>query len=224
MPRQKTGRTAGKKVKDKWKAKSWYTILANESFGKKEIGTSPAASPEAMIGRVSEASLSDITGDFKQSHVKLFFRINRVEGDKAFSEFEGHEISQDYVRRMIRRRKTRIDMVVDGVTTDNINFRIKPLVVLDRKVINNIETGIRNKLDEFLKDKIKENSLTQFVVYMFSPQIYTDLYNEIKTIYPTKKIEIRKSVVYLEGREEKGEEKIESEPVEEEEDSGAGVA
>ena len=63
MAKEKASRVASKKVKDKWKAKKWYTILANESFGKKEIGSSPASSPEEMVGRVSEASLSDITGD-----------------------------------------------------------------------------------------------------------------------------------------------------------------
>ncbi len=223
MPKEKAGRTASRKVKDKWKGKNWYTILSNESFGKKEIGASPASSPEDMIGRISEASLSDITGDFKQSHVKLFFRVNKVEGDKAFTEFEGHEVSQDYIRRLIRRRKTRIDLVVDSTTSDNVNFRVKPLIIVDRKVINSVETGIRNRLEEFLKGKIRENTLGQFVVYIFSPQIYSDLYNEIKPFYPTKKIEIRKSMVLKTGKKEKRTEQ-EKQPVEKEEESEAGVA
>ncbi|MCL4447328.1 MAG: 30S ribosomal protein S3ae [Candidatus Thermoplasmatota archaeon] len=225
MAKEKASRIATKKVKDKWKAKSWYTILANDSFGKKEIGSSPASSPEEMVGRVSEASLSDITGDYKQSHVKLFFRVTKTEGDRAFTEFEGHEINQDYIRRMIRRRKTRIDLVVDAVTSDNVNIRIKPLIIVDRKVINNVETGIRNKIAEFLKAKVKEQPVGQFVVYMLSPQIYNDLYDQIKVIYPAKKIEIRSSEIFEPTKRVKREEKVEEEPVEEEEEeSEAGVA
>ncbi len=225
MAKEKASRIATKKVKDKWKAKSWYTILANDSFGKKEIGSSPASSPEEMVGRVSEASLSDITGDYKQSHVKLFFRVTKTEGDRAFTEFEGHEINQDYIRRMIRRRKTRIDLVVDAVTSDNVNIRIKPLIIVDRKVINNVETGIRNKVAEFLKAKVKEQPVGQFVVYMLSPQIYNDLYDQIKVIYPAKKIEIRSSEIFEPTKRVKREEKVEEEPVEEEEEeSEAGVA
>ncbi|MDA8054050.1 MAG: 30S ribosomal protein S3ae [Thermoplasmatales archaeon] len=225
MAKEKASRIASKKVKDKWKAKSWYTILANDSFGKKEIGSSPASSPEEMVGRVSEASLSDITGDYKQSHVKLFFRVTKTEGDRAFTEFEGHEINQDYIRRMIRRRKTRIDLVVDAVTSDNVNIRIKPLIIVDRKVINNVETGIRNKIAEFLKAKVKEQPVGQFVVYMLSPQIYNDLYDQIKVIYPAKKIEIRSSEIFEPTKRVKREEKVEEEPVEEEEEeSEAGVA
>ena len=225
MAKEKASRIASKKVKDKWKAKSWYTILANESFGKKEIGSSPASSPEEMVGRVSEASLSDITGDYKQSHVKLYFRITKTEGDKAYTEFEGHEINQDYIRRMIRRRKTRIDLVVDAVTSDNSSIRIKPLIVVDRKVINNIETGIRNRVAEFLRAKVKEQPISQFIVYMFSTQIYNDLYEQIKVIYPAKKIEIRSSEVFELPGKVRVEANIDSEPVEEqEEESEAGMA
>ena len=225
MAKEKASRVASKKVKDKWKAKKWYTILANESFGKKEIGSSPASSPEEMVGRVSEASLSDITGDYKQSHVKLYFRITKTEGDKAYTEFEGHEINQDYIRRMIRRRKTRIDLVVDAVTSDNSSIRIKPLIVVDRKVINNIETGIRNRVAEFLRAKVKEQPISQFIVYMFSTQIYNDLYEQIKVIYPAKKIEIRSSEVFKLPGKGRVEAKIDTEPVEEqEEESEAGMA
>ncbi|MEM3845274.1 MAG: hypothetical protein QXU98_06190 [Candidatus Parvarchaeota archaeon] len=88
-------------------------------------------------------------------------------------------------------------------TSDGVRLRVKPLIVLDRKVINSIETGIRNKVSEFLKEKISSLPLNQFVVYLFSPQITQDLVDSIKTIYPTRKIEIRKSEV-IENREEGG--------------------
>lgn len=222
MSKEKAARVAAKKIKDKWKTKTWYTILANDSFGKKEIGSSPAQTPSDMIGRISEVSLSDVTGDFKQSHVKLMFRITRVEGDKAFTEFEGHEINQDYVRRMIRRRKTRIDSVVDVVTSDNFNLRVKPLLVVDRKIISGIETKLRNKVDEFIKAKALTMPVDQFIVYMFSTQISNDIFEEIKTIYPTRKIEIRKSELL---RNVKKDVQAQPEPqLNEEEQTDAGVA
>lgn len=193
---------AAKKVKDKWKSKIWYTILATESFGRKEIGSTPASDPEELINRISEAYLSNITGDFKLSHIKVFFRINRVEGDKAYTEFEGHEINQDYIRRMVRRRKTRIDSVVDVVTSDGFKLRLKPLIVLDRKVINNIETNIRNEINAFLKEKASSLPLDQLVVYILSPSFANDAYEKIKNIYPTRKIELRKSEMIRVNREE----------------------
>ncbi len=215
MSKEKAARMAAKKVKDKWKSKVWYTILATESFGKKEIGSTPAAEPDELINRISEAYLSNITGDFKLSHVKLFFRITRVEGDKAYTEFEGHEINQDYIRRLVRRRKTRIDSVVDVVTSDGIKLRLKPLIILDRKVINNIETNIRNSINEFLREKASSLPLDQLVVYMLSPQYANDAFEKIKNIYPTRKIELRKSEV-LRGTGEAKEKEEENQAVESE--------
>lgn len=225
MSKEKSGRAASKKIKDKWKAKNWYTILSSDSFGKKEIGSSPASSPDILIGRITAISLSDITGDYKQSHVRLFFRVTKTEGERAFTDFEGHEINQDYIRRLIRRRKTRIDLVVDALTSDNVNIRLKPLIVVDRKIINSVETSIRNRVAEFLKAKTREQPLNEFVVYMFSTQIYNDLYEQIKVIYPARKIEIRKSEIFGTPKAAPIEERIEREPVQEEvEESEAGVA
>lgn len=214
MSKEKASRITAKKVKEKWKSKVWYTILATESFGKKEIGSTPASEPDELINRISEAYLSDISGDFKLSHVKLFFRITKVEGDKAYTEFEGHEINQDYVRRLVRRRKTRIDSVVDVLTSDGKELRLKPLIILDRKVINNVETNIRNSINEFLKEKASSLPLDQLVVYMLSPQFANDAYEKIKAIYPTRKIELRKSEIirsHKEAKEEKQAEQAETE-------------
>jgi len=221
LSKEKAARVAAKKVKDKWKTKAWYTILANDSFGKKEIGSSPAQTPDDMIGRISQVSLSDVTGDYKQSHIKLMFKVTKVEGDKAFTEFEGHEIDPDYIRRMIRRRKTRIDSVVDVTTSDNFNLRIKPLLVVDRKIISGIETKLRNKVGEFIRTKASSMPFDQFIVYMFSPQISNDIFEEIKTIYPTRKIEIRKSEIlrnFKKDIENKDETQVEEEQID------AGVA
>jgi len=198
LSKEKAARIAAKKVKDKWKSKIWYNILATESFGKKEIGSTPASEPGEIIGRISEAYLSNLAGDFKLSHVKVYFRINKVEGDKAYTEFEGHEINQDYIRRLVRRRKTRIDSVIDVVTADGVKIRLKPLIILDRKVIKNVETNIRNAINEFLKEKASSLPLDQLVVYMLSTNYPNDAYEKIKNIYPTRKIELRKSEVLRE--------------------------
>ncbi len=132
-----------------------------------------------------------------------------------------HEIDPDYIRRMIRRRKTRIDSVVDVTTSDNFNLRIKPLLVVDRKIISGIETKLRNKVGEFIRTKASSMPFDQFIVYMFSPQISNDIFEEIKTIYPTRKIEIRKSEIlrnFKKDIENKDETQVEEEQID------AGVA
>ena len=55
-------RAVARKVKDKWKAKNWYQILAPPLFDNVPIADTLADKPNSLIGRVTEASLQDLTG------------------------------------------------------------------------------------------------------------------------------------------------------------------
>ena len=65
-----------KTKRDPWKSKVWYSILTPEIFGSKVIGETPADDANNLYGRIIEASLKDITGNFRKYYVKLFFKIN----------------------------------------------------------------------------------------------------------------------------------------------------
>ena len=75
MPRAKR-----KHVRDKWRNKAWYMAIAPPFFGNVELGTVPAEEPEQLIGRVIEATLYDITGDFSHQYLKMFFQISEIDG------------------------------------------------------------------------------------------------------------------------------------------------
>ncbi|MEM3641669.1 MAG: 30S ribosomal protein S3ae, partial [Candidatus Bathyarchaeia archaeon] len=53
-----------KRVRDKWRSKLWYTVLAPPYFGNVELGTVPAEDAEKLIGRVIESTFYEITNDF----------------------------------------------------------------------------------------------------------------------------------------------------------------
>ena len=111
----------GRKVRDKWKAKEWYKIHAPRMFNEAEIGETPSADPEFVIGRTVEVTVQDLTGDFSKMHIKLKFKVSSVDGHDAKTEFTGHDLTSDYVRRLTRRKKTKTDHVVDIVTKDGFS-------------------------------------------------------------------------------------------------------
>jgi small subunit ribosomal protein S3Ae len=193
MSTKRAERTAAKKVRDKWKAKIWYTIVTPETFSSKEIGETPAETPEQLLGRVTETTLYDITGNIKKSYVKLFFKIDKIEGTRAITSFIGHDTLPDYTRRLVRRRKSRIDIIFPVSTNDGFSIRIKITLVSDKRINSSLKTAIRNRVREILKDFSSKNTYSEFVKYMISDAIVTDIENGIKPIYPIRKIEIRKS-------------------------------
>ena len=47
---------ARRRVRDTWKEKVWYEILAPADFEESSLGTSPAREPEMLVGRKIETS------------------------------------------------------------------------------------------------------------------------------------------------------------------------
>src|SRR3989304_2502464 len=104
---QKKTRTSARKIKDRWKAKGWYNILAPEMFNKQLLGETIADEPGKVMGRIAEVTVQDLTGDFSKMHIKLQFKVHHVQGQDALTQFIGHDMTSDYVRRLTRRKRTR---------------------------------------------------------------------------------------------------------------------
>ncbi len=190
---------AGRKVKDKWKAKEWYTIHAPQMFNGTVIGDTPSADPEYLMGRTSEVTVQDLTGDFSKMHIKLKFKINSVDGHDAKTEFIGHDLTSDYVRRLTRRKKTKTDHVVDVTTTDNYVLRVKTMSIAERRIQSSQEIAMRHVIEVTLLQMASQMTLSQLVKAIISNDISRDLAKACRIIIPMKRIEIRKSEVLKKG-------------------------
>ncbi len=227
MASRRAERAAARRIRDKWRSKVWYTIIAPETFSSKEIGMTPANDPQKVVGRIAETTLYDLTGDFKKMHVKLYFKINRIQGTNAYTRFIGHDMTHDYIRRMVRRRRSRIDAIFPVLTADGYKIRVKVIAVPDRRIKSSIKSELRKKISEYLFAKATELTFSEYVKYLLSEDVRRDLSKALKPIYPVRRIEVRKTevlhfpeekVVELEREEEEKKEiEIEApeEPVEE---------
>ena len=201
-PAKKTKVSAGRKVKDKWKAKEWYKIHAPRMFNEAEIGETPSADPEFVLGRTVEVTVQDLTGDFSKMHIKLRFKVVSVDGSDAKTAFIGHDLTSDYVRRLTRRRKTKTDHVVDVVTADRFVLRIKTMSIADRRIQASQEDAMRGAIKDFLMQYAAQNKLADVVKAIISGDLAKDTAKACHIIIPIKRIEIRKSEVLRKGEGE----------------------
>ncbi|MCL4335638.1 MAG: 30S ribosomal protein S3ae [Candidatus Thermoplasmatota archaeon] len=184
-----------KKGKDKWKEKTWYTLVAPDYLGGREIGMSIGNGETNMAGRKIEIPVSDFTGNFRRANAKMSFRILSCQGTKCSTEFIGHSLSDDYIRRMVRRRKERIDIIKNVSTSDHANMVLKVVIVTDGKLNTSKRTEIRKTVENFLVEKANTVPYGDLVKYVIGEDVYGDIINATKDIYPIKKIEMRKSVL-----------------------------
>ncbi|KYK20853.1 ribosomal protein S3AE [Thermoplasmatales archaeon SM1-50] len=222
-------RTTTRKVKDRWKAKNWYTILAPSLFNNVPVAETLAETPDNLIGRVTEVSLQDITNDFRKSHIKLLFAVDKIEQNTAHTQLKGHLLTSDYLRRMIRRRKSRVDGVFDVETRDGALLRVKPFAIAEKRIQSSQKKLIRNVMNDVIRKEGKAKTLNSFIKDCIDGKMGSEIYKHCKVFYPVKRIEINKTEIIrlptiiiedeksVETPEEKPSEPTEPQPVESEE-------
>jgi small subunit ribosomal protein S3Ae len=188
-------RTTTRKVKDRWKAKNWYTILAPSLFNNVPVAETLAETPESLIGRVTEVSLQDITNDFRKSHIKLLFSIDKIEQNTAHTQLKGHLLTSDYLRRMIRRRKSRVDGVFDVETRDGALLRVKPFAIAEKRIQSSQKKLIRNVMKEVIAKEGKTKTLNSFIKDCLDGKTGSEIYKHCKIYYPVKRIEVNKTEI-----------------------------
>jgi small subunit ribosomal protein S3Ae len=188
-------RTTARKVKDRWKAKNWYNILAPPSFDNVTVADTLADSPDNLINRVTGVSLADLTNDFRKSHIILYFQVKSVEENNAHTQFIGHTLTSDYLRRLIRRRRSKIEGVYDITTRDGAQIRVKPFAATDKRIQNSQKKIVRESMKKTITEQATKSTLSEFVNIIIDGKLGSELYKNCKNLYPVKRIEIYKTEV-----------------------------
>jgi small subunit ribosomal protein S3Ae len=181
------------RTKDKWRDKKWYKVVSPPYFGGVELGTVPADDPAKLVGRIVDGTLYDITNDFSHQYLKLYFRVEEVEGKTARTVFKGHEYSRDYLRSLVRRRTTRVDGIFNVVTKDNYGLTLAVSVFTLSRIKTSQEQEIRAIMNNIIKEKASALTFDQFVQELVLGKIASDIYNEAKKISPLRHVGVRKS-------------------------------
>ncbi|MEM1873381.1 MAG: 30S ribosomal protein S3ae [Acidilobaceae archaeon] len=184
-------------VRDKWKLKKWYTVVAPQVFGEAPLGTTPADDPDKLIGRTMEVTLFDLTGDIAYVHVKLKFQIVRVDGTTAYTWFKGHELLRDYVRSLTKRKTSKITGIFDVWTKDGYGLRLTCCAWTRFRCNTSQKREIRRRMREVAINYAKEHTLDELVNAM----VFSDkegslaklVEEQARKIYPLRKVEVVKS-------------------------------
>ncbi|HIP16951.1 MAG TPA: 30S ribosomal protein S3ae [Methanothermococcus okinawensis] len=212
----------GKRVaRDTWKTKSWYNIYTPQSFGGDLIGQTPANDPSNVIGRVAEVSLKDLTNDHSKHMVRMYFKIDGVSGNNATTQFVGHDTTREYLKSLIRRRRSKITTITDVKTKDGYKIRVKAMVLTAVRARDCHKRDIRKKMEEIIRETAKNQTFPEFVQAMLLGGLGSKIFGECKKIFPMKRVEIYKSEVLefgkpIETPEQENKEETSESPVEEE--------
>ena len=185
---------AGRRVEG-WKAKSWFKVYTPDNLGKAYIGDTIANDTENVKGRIMQATLGEITNDYAKQHIKMSFKVSEVTGDAAYTEFVGHEVTRDYLRSLVKRRSSRIDCHAQITTKDKKLVRLTISCYTFARANIAQEHALRNAILASVAAQAQAWDMNALVSGIVSGEISKDLFKAVKTLYPTRRVEIVKSKV-----------------------------
>src|SRR6266852_1873486 len=154
---------ATKKVRDKWRAKEWYSVFTPSYFGEQSVAVIPSEDPKKLIGRVVETTLYDITNDFSHQSTKLYFLVVSITGEKCETILKNHEYSTDYARSRVRR------------------------------IQGSQEHAVQRVMGKIVAEKASKLTYSQLSHEMVLGKMGSDVYNEAKKVCPLRHVGVRKS-------------------------------
>jgi len=181
------------RTKDKWREKRWITIHAPESFNVVPIAYVPITDDENAIGRVLEVTLYDILkGDPSQYQYKMYFQIDKINGDKASTIFKRFEYSKEFLRSLVRRGSSKINFIIDIKTKDGYIFRVKVIALTHRQLNTSRKHALRLIIKDVINNTVPQMTVEQFVQATCYSKINSDIMAAIKKIIRVRHVGLEK--------------------------------
>jgi len=200
MAKSAKSRLAARKQRDKWRAKRWYTVRAPRNpWSYRNIGETIAEEDSMLEGRIYEMMQNELDGDFSKMHVKVKFRITHTVGSDAITEFIGHEVAKDHIRRQVRRARSKVDDTVDIVTEDGFYVRLKPLVITHRTAKSSQKQEIRSRAKEIILKAGATSTWVGIQKSIMDGSLESSIKDAVSAIHPVRTVLLRKTQLIQSG-------------------------
>ena len=181
------------RIKDKWREKRWVTVNAPDSFNNIPIAYVPITDDENASGRVIEVTLFDILkGDPSQHQYKMYFQMDKIEGDIATTIFKRFEYSKEFLRSLVRRGSSKINFIIDIKTKDGYIFRVKVIALTHRPLNTSRKHALRIIARDVINKTVPEMTIDQFVQATCYSKINSDIMAAFKRVIKVRHVGLEK--------------------------------
>jgi small subunit ribosomal protein S3Ae len=177
--------------KEKLRKKKWFAILAPRLFKELVIGEVYLYEAKAMVGRRMTVNMMNLTGNPRNQHINVRFKIYDVKESHGMTEILGFYMMPTSIKRLVRRGKTKIDDSLVVITADSKKVRIKPLIITNSLVKKPVAAVIRTILRNEIARLVSKLSYEQLIEEIMAFKIQKHLGGLASDITPIRESEIR---------------------------------
>ncbi len=176
----------------KVKKKKWYPIVATKGFNETILGESYLTEAAKLNNKFVTANLSTITSNFRDQNVNLTFKIVNVKDNRGHTFLVAYNILPSFIKRFVRRDKSKVADSFIVKDKDNNKVRVKPLVITGNVATKSQKTLIRKTVRNFTKTYFEKITLDDFVNSLIKKDFQRKLKSTLKKVMPIRHAEIRK--------------------------------
>ena len=173
------------------KKKIWVPILAPKLFNEQLIGESFVEEPAQLMGRVATVSLMTLLGDPQKQTTSVSFKVTSVDKDAVRTEMIGYKLLPSAAKKMMRRRREKIDDSFIVETKDKKIIRIKPLIITRGRTTGSVLALMRKLEKAYIAKTISNSDFDMLVQDVVQKKLQHGLSQLLRHIYPLGACEIR---------------------------------
>lgn len=177
--------------KVKKKRKKMYSILAPSFLGQKLVGETLIEEPSFLKGKSVTINMLNLTGDIKKQQIELKFFVDDVKENKGHTKIVQYNISNSFVKRIIRRGRNRIDNSFVIKDSQGTFIRIKPLILTAGKASKPVRTALLKKARQELIETVKKTAFENIIREIIDYKLQKAIKEKLLKIFPVKQVEIR---------------------------------
>jgi small subunit ribosomal protein S3Ae len=150
-----------KRTVDNWKKKRWFEVFADSTFDGKIIAETVAIESKKLIGRKVKKSLKELTGSVRDTYYELTFRINKVTATKADTELVKFDTKTNFLRRLLRRGKSKIEPIIYVNTKEGKKIKLKVLFITGARYTLTQRKEAQKIITEYMLEDIKTKTISE---------------------------------------------------------------
>jgi ribosomal protein S3AE len=181
---------AQRKVQLVKKKRKWYGIYATKEYGSVLLGESLVSDINKLVGRRLAVGLSLISKT-NNPNARVVFEITKVEENRAIAEPKGYYVLSVFIKRNVRRNKSKVDKSYKFVSKDGVNCVIKVFFVTRSKIQSKVSAALQEQLKKALEDVFKKKTFNEIFGGLVSYEIQKSLKKELNKIHPLYALEVR---------------------------------
>ncbi len=179
----------------KSKKKKWLQIVAPKLFNNQVLGESYVASSDKLIGKQVKYNLMNLIRKPSNSSINLSFVVDTIKEDKGMTKLVGYEMVPSSVKRMVKRGKNKVELSFSCLTSDDVQIRIKPLVITKSITTGVVLASLRRGIVDELVASIGKLNFDELMKQLISNQLQISLKKKLKTIYPIRGVVVRSAKI-----------------------------